>query len=57
MYGIIQDGLFFRVVNEATGWRSSVYASPAQASVYILRKAGADAQLDALLAFTGRKGT
>lgn len=57
MYCIIQDGHFFRVVNETTGWISSVYTSAAGASVYVLRKAGAEAQYAALLAFIGRKGT
>ena len=45
------DGFFFRAVDAATGWASSVVTSPSQAGLIIERKAGKDAHRAAAAAF------
>jgi hypothetical protein len=44
---IIKDGFFFRAVNDATGFRSSLVSSAAQAGLIIERKFGKEAHLAA----------
>ena len=45
------DGFFFRAVDTATGWTSSVVTSPSQAGLIIERKSGKDAHRAAAVAF------
>ena len=40
MTKIIRDGFFFRAINEATGFRSSVVTSASQAGLIIRRSYG-----------------
>jgi hypothetical protein len=40
---IIKDGLFFRAVNEATGFRSRLVTSANQAGLIIFRRFGKEA--------------
>jgi hypothetical protein len=50
-YKIERDGFFFRAVNTATGWRSSLLTSASQAGLVIQRLAGKDAHRAAAEAF------
>lgn len=51
MFKIVREGFFFRAVNEATGFRSSLFSSASQAGGVIQKLAGKNAHAAAAAAF------
>ena len=51
MAKIIREGYFYRAVNDATGYRSSLVTSASQAGALIVRRFGRDAYWAAIAEF------
>jgi hypothetical protein len=53
---IIRDGYFYRAINTATGFKSSLFTSASQAGAIIVRNYGRDAYWAAIEDFKATRG-